>query len=82
MIRTNIYLPKDLHEKLRHTAKNEETSVAQLVRGFVENGLASKEKKTSGAEVLLAMAKRAKPSRIRNLAKRHDYYLYGEGRID
>ena len=76
MIRTNIYLPKDLHEKLHRLSQQEHISMAQLVREFTKQGIVTKTKQDGGVTSLLRMAANARPSGIRDLAKNHDYYLY------
>lgn len=85
MIRTNIYLPIATHQKLQNLSKQEKKSMAEMIRKFVDKGIAEQAKKETGADVLLKMAERAKKSKgsgLKDLAINHDYYLYGEGRID
>jgi predicted DNA-binding protein len=80
MLRTNLYFPKELHQRLKRLAKQEDISMAELVRQLVEKGVKEKQKKMSGVETLLAMAKHAGDSGIGDLAINHDKYLYGKKR--
>src|ERR1051326_8559711 len=43
MLRTSIYLPDALYERLRLASKQEKASVSVLVRDFVDQGLQEKE---------------------------------------
>ena len=79
MQRTNMYFPQEMIHKLKAVAQKEDKSVTDLVRDFVEIGLEKKVK--PGASVLLSMAKNAKKSGRKDLAGKHDHYLYGKGRI-
>lgn len=79
MIRTNIYFPRDVHQKLQQVANKEGVSMAELVREFVEHELDKEIKKEPAAATLLRMAANAGSSSVGDLAKKHDYYLYGEG---
>lgn len=85
MIRTNIYLPEDLHKTLQRVAKEEGDSMAEFVRKLLQEKLNGQKKFKNGAEMfskMLTNAKKSKGSGLKDLAKNHDYYLYGAGRKD
>lgn len=83
MIRTNLYLPKTLHQALKRFAREKNSSMAELTRKYLEERVEEEKKSKNGVEVLLKMAARAKKSKgsgLGDLAANHDYYLYGKGR--
>lgn len=78
MIRTQIYIPEDIHSQLLQLAKTRSTSMAEITRDFIEKGLkTSRDIDTSGKTVmrkLLNMHIRGGP---RDLSTNLDHYLYG-----
>jgi hypothetical protein len=84
MIRTQIYLPEEIHIKLSRQAQKRKEPMARLVREYVEEGLLRDErgiqKNTQG---LLDLAKLAQdiaknypgPPPPRDLAENHNKYL-------
>ena len=82
MLRINIYIPEDLNQQLAFTAKYMHKVKAEVVREALKTGLQKIAPKTSSAQALLSLAKKAKqiPTKgnipndfIRNL----DYYTWG-----
>lgn len=80
MIRTQVYLPEDLHGQLMLLAKMQGTNYSSLVREGVSNVVGKKRQsrtfKNRGAKFVGACPSGGP----RNLSSRIDYYLYGEGR--
>ena len=74
MKRTNVYFPIPMHQSLLRLAKRQDTSLARLVRDFVDKGL--KQEKKSWADSFKRMVSSAKKSNIGDLASSHDKYLY------
>jgi hypothetical protein len=79
MVRTQIYLPKQLHTDLQWTAIRKRESVAALVRAFVQEGIERDRKKKGGsAAVLLKLAGKGDPNAPRDLSRNLVSYLYGK----
>ncbi len=77
MIRTQIYLPKQLYNHIRVVAQKEQKSSAQIIRELLEKSLSLKVKGVNAGEALLKLAKiQAKGSR--DLSTNVDRYLYGK----
>lgn len=76
--RTNIYLPTELINFYKTQAAQQKSTMSDVVRQVLTKG--AKEKKPNWAQSLLELAKRAPipGSKITDLSKRHDYYLYIE----
>ena len=78
MIRTQLYIPEPLHRQLLRAAHASGQSMAQLVRGFIAQGLQQKRSKDSGGQKtcarLLALQSEGGPT---DLSKNLDHYLYG-----
>lgn len=90
MKRTQIYLPPHLHRRLKEEAKRRKCSLAKLLRESIEKDYGILPKK-GNAHVLLDMIANAKKLEKKypipkdaptDLAENHDYYLYGDGRIE
>ena len=81
MLKTYLYIPEYLGEKITQTARNQNKSKAEVIRVALEQGLDSLEKQRSGgAEVLLELAEFAKKNKVkgpRDASVNHDYYLWG-----
>ncbi|MBI2617792.1 hypothetical protein HYW55_06675 [Candidatus Gottesmanbacteria bacterium] len=76
--RTNIYLPTDLINLLKQKATKENVTMAELIRKVLKKE--AENMKGNAASSLLALARRAPEvkSSIKDLSKKHDYYLYVE----
>jgi metal-responsive CopG/Arc/MetJ family transcriptional regulator len=79
MLKTYLYIPQHLNEKINVIAKAQKKSKAEVIRQALERGL-KEERGRSGAEALLDLVKFAKEQKIkgpRDLSTNHDYYLWG-----
>lgn len=78
MIRTQIYLPDDIHSQLIQLARAKSTSMAEVTRNFIEKGLKlSKDVDTSGKTVMRKLLNMKIKGGPRDLSTNLDYYLYG-----
>lgn len=77
MIRTQVYLTEDLHQRISLQAKKENKPAAEVIRTAINEGLDKKagKAKTAG-ELLLEMAKKAVPSGDPDGSKNIDRDLY------
>ena len=79
MIRTQIYLPKELYQEIAFTAKREKKPKAAVIREALGKGLIKKRSKKNAGSVLLeiaAMAEKLKTKGPSNLSTSIDKYLY------
>ena len=76
MIRTQIYIPSDIHETAKIIASKSDKSLAELFRAFITVGIL-KEKKNMGANSLASLSKLNITGGPKNLSKNMDKYLYG-----
>ena len=69
MIRTQVYLPKELYQRIRLKANQESKPAAQVVRELLEDGLVRQQQETAGAALLrLAVIGGAGPAdRVRRI---------------
>ncbi|OGE35419.1 MAG: hypothetical protein A3H82_00750 [Candidatus Levybacteria bacterium RIFCSPLOWO2_02_FULL_39_26] len=77
MIRTQIYLPKELYQNLNLTAKKESKTRAQVIREALIEGL--RKKRGNAAEALLELASLGKKFKLKgpkDLSQNIDKYLY------
>ena len=80
MLKTYLYIPEQLDEKISNTAKKQNKSKAEVIREAIQNGLTEAESKSGGAEVLLKLAEFAKKNKVkgpRDASINHDYYVWG-----
>lgn len=81
MLKTYLYVPEELDNKVESIAKSKKISKAQALRDAIKEGVSALEKKQyGGAEVLLELAELARKNKIkgpRDGAVNHDYYLWG-----
>lgn len=78
MIRTQIYIPETIHNKLMRIAEAQGTAMAQLVRTFIEDGLKRTEDVDySGKTALQNILNIHAQGGPRDLSVNHDHYLYG-----
>lgn len=81
MLKTYLYIPEQLENKIKLTAETQKKSKAEIIRQALKEGLGVMDKKkTGGAEVLLKLAEIAKKSGVRgprDASVNHDYYLWG-----
>lgn len=79
MIRTQIYLPKELYREVAFTAKREKKTKATVIREALGKGLIKKGSKKNAGSVLLeiaVMAEKLKTKGPSNLSTNIDKYLY------
>lgn len=76
LVRTNIYLQDQMLNYLKTRAKEEKVTMSDVVRRMIAKEV--EKKQTNWAQSLLELSKKAKGSGLRDLSKRHDYYLYIE----
>lgn len=79
MIRTQIYLPKDLFSHIDLVAKRERKAKAQVIREVLEAGFAQKKPKKNAGAALLELAKLGERLNVKSpkdLSTNHDKYLY------
>lgn len=74
--RTNIYLPTQTLQLIKRKAQEERITMAEVIRSILEKEIQNK--KRNAVESLLKMAKKAGSSGLKDVAKRHDYYLYSK----
>lgn len=77
MIRTQIYLPKELYQEVDWVAKKEKKPKAQVIREAIEKDVGKK--RGNAGDTLLklaAMAKKYKWKGPKDLSTNHDKYLY------
>mgnify|MGYP001599684260 CR=1 FL=1 len=61
MLKTYLYIPENLDEKIVFTAKAQNKSKAEIIRQAIEKGMASLQRQgTASAEVLLKLAELGK----------------------
>lgn len=79
MIRTQIYLPKELYQEVDWVAKKERKPKAQVIREAIEKDM-DKKRGNAGSTLLeiAAMAKKYKWKGPKDLSKNIDKYLYEE----
>lgn len=82
MIRTQIYLPKELYQEVDLEAIREKKPKAQIIREVLEDGLSRRRSKATVGEALAKIIavghKYVSKKTPRDLSVNHDKYLYGE----
>ena len=76
MIRTQVYIPEDLHRDLMLLAKQEGTNFSTLIREGVKEVVKKKKSAKKGDWRKFVGAVKGGP---RDVASKIDYYLYGDG---
>lgn len=77
MIRTQVYLPKELYQTIDYVARTEKKPKAQVIREVLDEGV--KKKRGNAGSALLEMARLAKKLNLKgpkDLSTNHDKYLY------
>lgn len=81
MLKTYLYIPEHLEEKIVRAAEIQRKSKAEVIRRALQEGLdVLNKKRTGGAEVLLKLADLAKKYKLKgpkDASINHDYYLWG-----
>lgn len=81
MLKTYLYLPEQLDEKISETAKSEGRSKAEVIRQALTRGLdIAQKEKVGGAESLLKLAEIGKKFKLRGKhdSSRMDELLWGK----
>lgn len=77
MIRTQVYLPKDLYQQIEIVARREKKARAQIIREMLQEGV--RKKQANAGKILLeiaAMAKKHNWKGPKDLSANIDKYLY------
>lgn len=77
MIRTQIYLPENIHRRLKQLAKQRNLAMAHIVRDILEQELQKKEPDDGGISVLRDVANIKATKGPKDLSTNIDHYLYG-----
>ena len=81
MLKTYLYIPEQLEEKLKLTAKTQHKSKAEVMRQALEKGISVvAQQGTASAQVLLKIAELGKKYKVKgpkDAVERFDEYLYG-----
>lgn len=78
MIRTQIYIPEDIHQATKFLAQEQRKSMAELLRSFITVGIIEEKKKKSKQRPLSSLAKLGIKGGPKDLSKNIDKYLYQE----
>lgn len=81
MLKTYLYIPDYINEKIDRTAKAQKKAKAEVIRQALEEGLMALEKqKSGGAESLLKLAEIGREARLRGVhdSSRMDELLWGK----
>lgn len=82
MLRTYLYVPEHLQEKINHTAKSQNKSKAEVMRQALEKGITQvSQEGTASAEVLLKLAELGKQQNLKgpkDSSVRMDDLLWGK----
>lgn len=79
MIRTQIYLTKELYQEVAFTAKREKKPKAAVIREALGKGLIKKRSKKNAGSVLLEIAELGEKLKLKgpkDLSQNIDKYLY------
>ena len=77
MIRTQIYLPKDLYQEVQLVAQKEKKAKAAVIRELLKQSLGQKKKHSKAGEALLELARLGKRLNLKgpkDLSINHDKY--------
>lgn len=78
MIRTQVYLTKEIYHQVRIVAKADRKPAAQVIRELLEEGLELKQNGRPVQNGLLELAKIRARGGPRDLSENLDHYLYDE----
>ncbi|PJE63733.1 hypothetical protein COU89_01715 [Candidatus Roizmanbacteria bacterium CG10_big_fil_rev_8_21_14_0_10_45_7] len=82
MLKTYLYVPEDLADKISFTAKSQNKSKAEVIRQAIEKGIASVQQQgTASAQVLLKLAELGKRHPLqgpKDSSERIDELLWGK----
>jgi predicted DNA-binding protein len=75
MIRTQIYIPEELHQAAKLIAKRKDRSLAKILRGFISQGI-KEEKRKLKPKSLTSLSKLNITKGPKDLSSNMDSYLY------
>jgi len=75
-MRTQIYLPKEIHQELALWARRMDLPMAEVVRKILKTGLERKEEFLGEGNDLLLLARLKIKGGLKDLSQKFDYYLY------
>ena len=82
MLKTYLYVPEELEEKIIQTAKIQNKSKAEVIRQALEKGIAAvQSQNTASAQVLLKIAQIGKKYNIKgskDASEKMDEFLWGK----
>lgn len=82
MLRTYLYIPERLEERIKRTAKIKNKSKAEVIREALEKGIeAVQQESNASAQALLKIAALGKKYQVKgpkDAVERFDEYLYGK----
>lgn len=80
MLKTYLYIPEHLNQKIDYTAKSQNKSKAEVIRQALENGIGTVQQQgTASAAVLLKIAELGKKNNVKgpkDSSTRMDEYLW------
>ena len=76
MIRTQIYIPEEIHQATKFLAQKQGKSMAELLRSFITIGVVEERKKKKKQRSLSSLARLGIKSGPKDLSKNIDKYLY------
>lgn len=77
MIRTQIYIDKELHRELLLLAKEQKEPMAKIAREMLRDGVKKRTIDRSGKKALRALLTMRATSGPKDLSRNIDHYLYG-----
>lgn len=81
MLKTYLYIPDDLNEKISRVAEAQKKSKAEVIRQAIDKGIDTEEQReNAGVELLFKLAELGKKNKIkspRDASTNLDYYLWG-----
>jgi len=82
MLKTYLYIPEELNEKIDRAAKAQKKSKAEVIRKAIEKGIGEEEPgKNAGVELLFQLEQLGKKLKLKgpkDLSKNMDKYLWEE----
>ena len=75
MIRTQVYIPEELHQAVKFVAKRKDESLAKLLRKFIAQGI-REERKQLKLKSLSSLSKLNITAGPKDLSRNLDKYLY------
>ena len=82
MLKTYLYIPEHLKEKINHTAKTQDKSKAEIMRQALEKGISALQQQgAASAQALLKIADIGKKFNLKgpkNGSEKMDEYLWGK----